>query len=103
MIDYIKERYGRDSVTQIITFGRMKARAVVRDVARVMGLDYATGDRFAKAIPENIKTEKEERDRGITDLTKAREMNKDLDALIRGELEILTEIHSGFHGHGAGK
>lgn len=83
VIDYIKERYGRDSVTQIITFGRMKARAVVRDVARVMGLDYATGDRFAKAIPENIKIEKDEKDKGVTELTKAREMNRDLDALIR--------------------
>jgi DNA polymerase-3 subunit alpha len=83
VIEYIKERYGRESVTQIITFGRMKARAVVRDVARVMGLDYATGDRFAKAIPENIKIEKDETEKGVTELTKAREMNRDLDALIR--------------------
>ncbi|MBW6458139.1 MAG: DNA polymerase III subunit alpha, partial [FCB group bacterium] len=82
VIDYIKERYGKDSVTQIITFGRMKARAVVRDVARVMGMDYATGDRFAKAIPENIKIEKEEKDKGITELIKAEMINKDLHDLI---------------------
>ncbi|MBN2780403.1 MAG: DNA polymerase III subunit alpha [Candidatus Marinimicrobia bacterium] len=100
VIDYIKERYGSDSVTQIITFGRMKAKAVVRDVARVMGMDYATGDRFAKAIPENIKIEKEDTDKGITELTKARSINKDLDDLI-GESpahEKLWEISTVLEG-----
>ncbi|MDZ7820416.1 MAG: DNA polymerase III subunit alpha [Candidatus Marinimicrobia bacterium] len=94
VIEYIKERYGNDSVTQIITFGRMKAKAVVRDVARVMGMDYATGDRFAKAIPENIKINKEEKQQGITDLDKARKINKDLKKLIHEspEHEKLWEI-----------
>lgn len=55
VVNYIKERYGRDSVCQIITFGRMKAKQVVRDVARVMGLPYSVGDRFAKAIPDELK------------------------------------------------
>ena len=82
VIDYIKDRYGADSVTQIITFGRMNAKAVVRDVARVMGMDYATGDRFAKAIPDGIRLSKEEKRQGITPLKKAEEMSSDLQTYI---------------------
>lgn len=51
VIDYIKERYGHNSVTQIITFGKLKARQVVRDVGRVLGLTYGQVDRIAKMIP----------------------------------------------------
>ena len=52
VIDYVAEKYGRDHVAQIITFGTMAARAAVRDAARVMGLPYAVGDKIAKMIPE---------------------------------------------------
>jgi DNA polymerase-3 subunit alpha len=51
VIDYVTRRYGRENVAQIITFGTMKARAVVRDVARVLDLPYAEADRVAKLIP----------------------------------------------------
>jgi DNA polymerase III subunit alpha len=51
MIRYAAERYGRDHVAQIITFGTIKARASVRDAARVLGYPYAIGDRVAKAMP----------------------------------------------------
>jgi len=51
IIGYIVEKYGRDKVAQICTFGRMLARAAVRDVARVLGYPYATGDRISKLIP----------------------------------------------------
>ena len=51
MIEYVTAKYGRENVAQIITFGTMKARAVVRDVARVMDIPYADADRVAKAIP----------------------------------------------------
>jgi len=71
VIDYIKDFYGENSVTQIITFGRMKAKAVVRDIARVMGMPYAVGDQFAKAIPVEAKKLKD-----------AEELNKDLQKLI---------------------
>jgi DNA polymerase III subunit alpha len=54
MIRYVAEKYGRESVAQIITFGKMAPRAAVRDAARVLGFDYATGDRLAKQIPEPI-------------------------------------------------
>lgn len=50
VIDYVAQRYGRDHVSQIITFGTMSARAVVRDVGRVLGMPYADVDIIAKAI-----------------------------------------------------
>ena len=51
MIRYAAERYGRDHVAQIITFGTIKARDAVRDAARVLGYPYSVGDRIAKAMP----------------------------------------------------
>ena len=54
MIRYVAEKYGRESVAQIITFGKMAPRAATRDAARVLGYDYGTGDRLAKLIPEPI-------------------------------------------------
>ncbi|MEX0993760.1 MAG: DNA polymerase III subunit alpha [Solirubrobacterales bacterium] len=54
VIKYVQDKYGGDSVAQIITFGKMKPRAATRDAARVLGQDYATGDRLAKLIPEPI-------------------------------------------------
>ncbi len=51
VIGYITEKYGKEKVAQICTFGRMLARAAVRDVARVLGYPYAIGDRIAKVIP----------------------------------------------------
>ncbi|WCO65194.1 DNA polymerase III subunit alpha [Iamia majanohamensis] len=51
MIRYAAERYGRDHVAQIVTFSTIKARAAVRDAARVLGLPYAVGDKVAKAMP----------------------------------------------------
>ena len=54
VIRYVAEKYGRERVAQIITFGKMAPRAATRDAARVLGFDYATGDRIAKLIPEPI-------------------------------------------------
>ncbi|KPK96723.1 MAG: DNA polymerase III subunit alpha, partial [Omnitrophica WOR_2 bacterium SM23_72] len=51
VIDYVTRKYGQENVAQIITFGTMQARAVVRDVGRVMGMSYAEVDRIAKMIP----------------------------------------------------
>ena len=51
MIRYAAERYGRDHVAQIITFGTIKARNAVRDAARVLGFPYGMGDKIAKAMP----------------------------------------------------
>ena len=51
IISYITEKYGKDKVAQVCTFGRMLSRAAVRDVARVLGFPYSVGDRIAKMIP----------------------------------------------------
>jgi DNA polymerase-3 subunit alpha len=53
VIRYVQEKYGRDRVAQIITFGKLQARAVVRDVGRVMQLPYGQVDRITKLIPNN--------------------------------------------------
>ncbi len=53
VISYVQRRYGHDRVAQIITFGKLQARAVVRDVGRVLQLSYGQVDRLAKMIPNN--------------------------------------------------
>ena len=55
VIEYVRKKYGRDAVAQIITFGTMGAKSVVRDVGRVMGLSYGECDRLAKMIPAELK------------------------------------------------
>ena len=70
VIEYVREKYGKDSVGQIITFGTMKSRAVIRDVGRVLGFDVIDTDRLAKLIPNapnNSLTVAEAADR-ITEL-----------------------------------
>ncbi len=54
VIRYVSEKYGKENVAQIITFGKMQAKAVVRDVGRVLGIPYAEVDRIAKLIPNKL-------------------------------------------------
>ncbi len=55
VIDYVENKYGKDHVAQIITFGTMAARAAIRDVARVLDIPYQKADMIAKMIPHNLK------------------------------------------------
>src|SRR6201998_4504193 len=55
VIEYVRNKYGKDAGAQIITFGTMGAKSVVRDVGRVMGLAYGDCDRLAKMIPTDLK------------------------------------------------
>ncbi len=55
VIDYVTRKYGKDRVGQIITFGTLKAKAVVRDVARVLDIPYAEADQISKLIPSELK------------------------------------------------
>jgi DNA polymerase-3 subunit alpha len=55
VIEYVRQKYGEDAVAQIVTFGTMGAKSVVRDVGRVMGLSYGECDRLAKMIPFDLK------------------------------------------------
>src|SRR5690606_9766855 len=54
VIDYVTAKYGRENVAQIITFGTMKAKAVIRDVARVMEIPISEADRVAKLVPNQL-------------------------------------------------
>jgi DNA polymerase-3 subunit alpha len=55
VIRYVTDKYGKENVGQIITFGSLKARSVIRDVVRVMGLPFSEGDRIAKLVPEPVQ------------------------------------------------
>jgi DNA polymerase-3 subunit alpha len=80
VIAYVAERYGRERVSQIITYGTMAAKAVVRDVARVLGHPFGFGDRIAKLIPNEL---------GIT-LAQALEKEPELARLNREDEEVRT-------------
>ena len=78
VIDYVVEKYGKDRVCQIVTFGTMAARAVIKDVGRALDLPYAMVDSIAKMIPREI---------GIT-IDKALEMNPEFKELYRNDADI---------------
>ena len=78
VIDYVSDKYGHDHVSQIITFGTMSARMVIRDVARVLDVSYAEADKLAKMIPNELH---------IT-IKKAMEQNKELKDLYEGNSDI---------------
>lgn len=78
VIDYVRQKYGEKSVSQIITFGTLGAKSVVRDVGRVMGMSYSDGDRIAKMIPTEL---------GIT-LADARKRNPDLKEAIEQDQAV---------------
>ncbi len=85
VIDYVAEKYGRDHVSQIITYGSMAAKAVVRDVGRVQGHGYGYVDRIAKMVPNELGislsgalTGKDDRD-----IAAALEQGRSLEDLIR--------------------
>ncbi|MFZ2171377.1 MAG: DNA polymerase III subunit alpha, partial [Methylococcaceae bacterium] len=82
VIDYVARHYGRDHVAQIITYGSMAAKAVIRDVGRVLGFAYGFVDRLAKLIPFEI---------GMT-LTKALKDSPELKQLYDTEEEVKTLI-----------
>jgi DNA polymerase-3 subunit alpha len=54
VLDYVRQKYGERRVSQIITFGKLKAKSVIRDVGRVIGLSYGDADRLAKMIPNEL-------------------------------------------------
>ncbi len=60
VITYVSEKYGKDHVAQIITFGTMAAKAAIRDVGRAMDMPYAEVDRIAKLVPNTLKITIEE-------------------------------------------
>ena len=90
VIDYVNRKYGENHVSQIITFGTMSARSVIRDVARVLDVPYSEADRIAKMIPMELH---------IT-IKKALEENRELNELYESDEEIkkLIDISMGLEG-----
>ncbi|WP_395027635.1 DNA polymerase III subunit alpha, partial [Robinsoniella sp.] len=82
VIDYVVEKYGKDRVVQIVTFGTMAARGVIRDVGRVMDLPYAMVDSIAKMIPNELN---------IT-IDKALIMNGEMKSLYESDPQVKTLI-----------
>ncbi len=101
IIEYIRERYGASSVSQIITFGTLKAKGLVRDIARVLGMTYAEGDRIARLIPDEPKMT----------LEKAEEISEDIRNLLKSDeryqvlwkhAKVLQGMNRHFGVHAAG-
>ena len=101
VIDYVVRKYGKDKVSQIITFGTLKAKAAVRDIARALDASYAEGDEIAKAIPNEL---------GIT-IAQALEVNPELrkryetEPLVRQVLDLSMALeglprHASTHAAG---
>lgn len=83
VIDYVVEKYGKDRVVQIVTFGTLAARNVIRDVGRALDLPYALVDSVAKMIPNEL---------GIT-IEKALKQNHDLKVLYDGDEQVHNLIN----------
>ncbi|MFO1501829.1 MAG: PHP domain-containing protein [Verrucomicrobiota bacterium] len=100
VIQYVRERYGSESVAQIITFGTMGAKSVLRDVGRVMGLSYSECDRLAKMWCQNelkMSLEKALNNRPILrQLTKARRVTRELvdTAFVLEDLTRNASVHA---------
>ena len=82
VIEYVKRKYGEENVSQIVTFGTLKAKAVVRDVGRALELSYADTDKIAKAIPFQL---------GMT-IDKALQMSPDLKAMYESDERVKKVI-----------
>ena len=82
VIDYVKEKYGKDHVSQIITFGTFKARLAIRDCARVMGIGYALADKIAKMIPDILNI----------NIDKALDINQELKKIYETDSEVKSLI-----------
>jgi len=101
VIDYVSNKYGRENVSQIITFGKMKARAVIGDVGRSLNMSYAEADRIAKLIPEGINITLDEAVDAEPQLKAMEEGTDDERRLLRisRSLEGLTR-HASTHASG---
>jgi DNA polymerase-3 subunit alpha len=101
VIDYVTQKYGRENVAQIITFGTMKARAVIRDVGRSLDIPFAEVDRVAKLIPPTLDMTLEKALEEVPQLKEANEQDprvKELIAVSR-RLEGMTR-HASVHAAG---
>jgi len=83
VIEYVQQKYGKENVAQVVTFGTLLAKGVLRDVARVFGIDYSQADKFVKLIPDKL---------GIT-LKDAKELEKKITEIIN-EDPVYSRLYS---------
>ena len=101
VIDYVAACYGRNQVSQIITYGSMAAKAVIRDVGRVLGLSYGFVDRLAKLIPMEIGITLSDALKSSPDLQQAYDTEEDVKSLIDMALSLEgTTRNAGKHAGG---
>ena len=101
VISYVSDKYGKDHVAQIITFGTMAAKAAIRDVGRAMDIPYAEVDKIAKLVPNQLKITIEEALRLEPQLKQA----YDSDESVKGLLNIAVRLeglnrHASTHAAG---
>src|SRR5438477_8608768 len=103
VIEYVRRKYGQDNVAQIITFGTMAARSVVRDVGRVLGLPYGLVDKVAKTIPAGPEVTLDTAPEDSPALADAMKNDKEVARVIDigSKLEGLAP-HAGMHAAGVG-
>jgi DNA polymerase-3 subunit alpha len=94
VIDYVTRKYGRENVSQIITFGTMGAKAVIRDAARALDMNYAEADRIAKLIPTTLNITLEEALKQTPELSQLQKT----DQRIADLLQVATHLE-GFVRH----
>ncbi len=101
VIEYVREKYGAENVAQIITFGTMAARSVVRDVGRVLGQSYAFVDKIAKAIPSGPDVSLQDAAKNSPLLAEAIRSDKEVARIVEigTRLEGLSR-HAGVHAAG---
>jgi DNA polymerase-3 subunit alpha len=101
VIAYVRNKYGAENVAQIITFGTLGAKAVIRDVARAMGMTYAEGDKIAKMVPNTLNISLDEAIKDSAPLKQAIEKQPGVAELIETAkvLEGLTR-HASTHAAG---
>ena len=105
VIDYVRRKYGEKNVAQIVTFGRLMTKAVIKDVCRVLGMSFAEADRFTKLVPDKMAMDKKVR------LADVRAKVPELDQLIKSDpryetmwanAEILEGLNRATGVHAAG-
>ena len=101
VIEYVREKYGEENVAQIATFGRLKSKAVIRDVGRVMGMPYGDVDRIAKMVPNELNIDLKTALKKNTELQIARDNDDKINKLfsIAMDLEGIAR-NTGTHAAG---
>ena len=101
VIEYVSKQYGKDYVAQVMTYGRLQARAAIRDVGRVLGMSYAEVDQVAKLIPERLGITLDEATKGNQRLNELMEADPQIENLMNLARQIEGLIrHVSIHAAG---